>query len=460
MNETPHSWQTGWYDTDPGPAAPHRPTASPPADAAPHPTQLPPRRAAGPSPDYAGTGRDRSSGRRTGFRIAGICLLVVVIIAATALLFSRDGAVVFNFGTPGREDGIHEDEYDDFRDFFADYYDGTSGSITGDSDIPRTEAAGDFSLEPVPEPDAEELSLQEIYAKCYPSVVSITAMVSDTSYYWGTGIVISEDGYIATNAHIIEGAYSATVTLYDDREYEALLVGIDGVSDLAVLKIDAEGLTAAEFCSDQVSVGDAVAAIGNPLGAELRGTLTDGIISAISRDIPYNNHSMTLLQTNAAINDGNSGGPLINMHGQVVGITNMKMKAANSSGTGIEGIGFAIPVSTIKNVVDELIATGTVKGRPAIGITVGPIPDSAAEYFDLPKGLYVMDVAPGSDAEAQGIRVGDIVTAINGEGVRQTSDVAAIIAQYDVGTIMTFTIYRDGETLQVDVALVETSDIY
>ena len=182
--------------------------------------------------------------------------------------------------------------------------------------------------------------------------------------------------------------------------------------------------------------------------------------SAISRDIPYNNHSMTLLQTNAAINDGNSGGPLINMHGQVVGITNMKMKAANESATGIEGIGFAIPVSTIKSVVDELIASGTVSGRPAIGITVGQIPASAAEYYDLPKGLYVMEVAPGSDAAAQGIRVGDIVTAINGEGVRQTSDVAAIIAQYDVGTIMTFTIYRDGETLQVDVALVETSDIY
>ncbi|MFR5968206.1 MAG: trypsin-like peptidase domain-containing protein [Oscillospiraceae bacterium] len=457
MNETPHSWQTGWYDTDPGPAAPDRPTASPPADAAPHPTQLPPRRAAGPSPDYSGNGRSR---RRTGFRIAGICLLAVVIIAASALLFSRDGSAVLNFVVPGRDDGIHEEEYDDFRDFFADYYDSTPGVLSGDSDIPRAEEAGDFSLEPVSEPDAEELSLQEIYAKCYPSVVSITAMVSDTSYLWGTGIVISEDGYIATNAHIIEGAYSATVTLYDDREFEALLVGIDGVSDLAVLKIDAEGLTAAEFCSDQVSVGDSVAAIGNPLGAELRGTLTDGIISAISRDIPYNNHSMTLLQTNAAINDGNSGGPLINMHGQVVGITNMKMKAANASGTGIEGIGFAIPVSTIKNVVDELIATGTVKGRPAIGITVGAMPDSAAEYFDLPKGLYVMDVAPGSDAEAQGIRVGDIVTAINGEGVRQTSDVAAIISQYDVGTIMTFTIYRDGETLQVDVTLMETSDIY
>lgn len=384
----------------------------------------------------------------------------MVIIAASALLFSRDGSAVLNFAVPGRDDGIHEEEYDDFRDFFADYYDSTPGALSGDSDIPRAEEAGDFSLEPVSEPDAEELSLQEIYAKCYPSVVSITAMVSDTSYLWGTGIVISEDGYIATNAHIIEGAYSATVTLYDDREFEALLVGIDGVSDLAVLKIDAEGLTAAEFCSDQVSVGDSVAAIGNPLGAELRGTLTDGIISAISRDIPYNNHSMTLLQTNAAINDGNSGGPLINMHGQVVGITNMKMKAANASGTGIEGIGFAIPVSTIKNVVDELIATGTVKGRPAIGITVGAMPDSAAEYFDLPKGLYVMDVAPGSDAEAQGIRVGDIVTAINGEGVRQTSDVAAIISQYDVGTIMTFTIYRDGETLQVDVTLMETSDIY
>lgn len=463
MNERPHSWQTGWYDTDPGPAAPERPAASPPADAAPHPTQLPPRRAAGPSPDYTEAYRaaDSREGRspRMGVRIAGICLIALVVIAASALLFSRDGRTVFPTVNPGQEEEFPGGGYDDYRDFFDNYYDSSTSGIA-ESSIPRTESAGSFALEPVPEPESDELSLGDIYDLCYPSVVSITAMVSDTSYYWGTGILISEDGYIATNAHIIEGAYSATVTLYDDREFEALLVGMDSVSDLAVLKIEATGLRPAEFCSDQVSVGDKVAAIGNPLGAELRGTLTDGIISAISRDISYNNHSMTLLQTNAAINDGNSGGPLINMHGQVVGITNMKMKAATSSATGIEGIGFAIPASTIKAVVDELISTGTVTGRPAVGITVGPIPESAANYFDLPRGLYVSAVAPGSDAEAQGIRVGDIVTAINGVGVRETADVAEIISQYEVGAIMTFTIYRDGETLYIDVALVETSDIY
>ena len=456
MNETPHSWQTGWYDTDPGPAAPDRPTASPPADAAPHPTQLPPRRAAGPSPDYAGNGRSR---RRTGFRIAGICLLAVVIIAASALLFSRDGSAVLNFVVPGRDDGIHEEEYDDFRDFFADYYDSTPGVLSGDSDIPRAEEAGDFSLEPVPEPDAEELSLQEIYAKCYPSVVSITAMVSDTSYLWGTGIVISEDGYIATNAHIIEGAYSATVTLYDDREFEALLVGIDGVSDLAVLKIDAEGLTAAEFCSDQVSVGDSVAAIGNPLGAELRGTLTDGIISAINRDVSYNSHSMTLLQTNAAINEGNSGGPLLNMYGQVVGITNMKMMS-NSIYSSIEGIGFAIPTSTIQEVVNQLLRNGRVTGRAAIGVTIGPIPQDAAEAYSLPSGLYVVSVAEGSDAAAKGITEGDVLTAIDGQSVTTTAQVGEIIAGLEVGDTITMTIYRNGETFDVDVALVETSDVY
>ena len=463
MNERPQSWQSGWYDTDPGPAAPERPTAPPPAEAAPHPTQLPPRRSAGPSPAYCEpywSEEDHAPKRpRTGFRVAGICLLAFVIIAATAVLFSRDGRTAFSPGSTESGGDLPEMGYDDFRDFFEDYYEGTTGGIS-DSSIPKYQAAGGFSLEPVPEPETETLSLSEIYARCYPSVVSITAMVSDTSYYWGTGIVISEDGYIATNAHIIEGAYSATVTLWDDREFEAKLVGMDGVSDLAVLKIEAGGLSPAEFCSDQVSVGDAVAAIGNPLGAELRGTLTDGIISAISRDISYNNHSMTLLQTNAAINDGNSGGPLINMHGQVVGITNMKMKAANSSATGIEGIGFAIPVSTIKAVVDELISEGVVTGRPAVGITVGQIPDSAASYFEIPEGLYVSAVTPGSDAEAKGIQVGDIVTQINGIGVRQTSDVSAIISEYEVGDIMTFTIFRDGETLYVDVEPVETSDIY
>ena len=430
MYEEYESLHTQWYDTSCGEAHPGGQTQTRPAAAAPHPTQLPPRRSAGDS----APGEDAGRGRHGPLRAIAVCLLAVVLIAATSLAFSGGSQAVVWPQTGDSGQWSFED-YSDYREFFDSYYENTSTSSGSGSSIPRATVEESFALQPQPTPESEELTLQEIYKKCAPSVVGITAMVSDTSFFWGTGIVISENGFIATNAHIIEGAYSASVTLWDDREFEALLVGIDSVSDLAVLKIEADGLTAAEFCSDQVSVGDAVAAIGNPLGAELRGTLTNGIISAISRDIPYNNHSMTLLQTNAAINDGNSGGPLINMHGQVVGITNMKMKAATSNATGIEGIGFAIPV-------------------------VGAIPRNAAEHFDIPEGLYVIGVAAGSDAESQGLRKGDIITQVNGEGMTDTGDLSEIIARYEVGTIINMMVYREGETFPLDVRLVETSDIY
>ena len=168
---------------------------------------------------------------------------------------------------------------------------------------------------------------------------------------------------------------------------------------------------------------------------------------------------MTLLQTNAAINEGNSGGPLINMSGLVVGITNMKMMSASFYST-IEGIGFAIPTDTIKPVVDSLIASGQVKGRPAIGITVGPIPSSASDYYDLPEGLYISGVSQGSDAERQGIIVGDILTAVNGVPVTTTYDVSAIKDSLEVGSTLVLTIYRSGRSFDVMVELVETSDIY
>ena len=449
MYEEYESLHTQWYDTSCGEAHPGGQTQTRPAAAAPPPTQLPPRRSAGDS----APGEDAGRGRHGPLRAIAVCLLAVVLIAATSLAFSGGSQAVVWPQTGDSGQWSFED-YSDYREFFDSYYENTSTSSGSGSSIPRATVEESFALQPQPTPESEELTLQEIYKKCAPSVVGITAMVSDTSFFWGTGIVISEDGFIATNAHIIEGAYSASVTLWDDREFEALLVGIDSVSDLAVLKIEADGLTAAEFCSDQVSVGDAVAAIGNPLGAELRGTLTNGIISAISRDIPYNNHSMTLLQTNAAINEGNSGGPLINMYGQVIGITNMKALS-----TGVEGIGFAIPTASIRPIVNALLADGRVSGRVSIGITVGAVSSAASEYYDLPEGLYISAVAEGSDAEKQGIQSGDMLLAVNGQAVTTTYDVSAVKDGLKVGDTVTLTIYRDGKTFDVDVKLVDTNDI-
>lgn len=318
-----------------------------------------------------------------------------------------------------------------------------------------------FTLEiidiPAESPDELELSLQDIYKKNVPSIVGIEAVV-DGGYYTGTGIIMSEDGFIVTNAHVIEGAEKILVTLYnDDAEYDASLVGSDAQSDLAVLKIEASGLTAAEFGnSDILEVGDKVVAIGNPLGQNL--TMTDGIISATSREITYDGYSMTLLQTNAAINEGNSGGPLINMYGQVIGITNMKMISYYSS---IEGIGFAIPSAFIKTIVDELLEQGYISGRPTIGITVIALNEYVARQYgvDITSGVYVASVDEGSDAYKKGLRTGDIITAVEGEAITTVAELQERKNELGVGDTLNLTIYRDGGTFALDIMLVDSATI-
>ncbi len=460
MNEEDISRRSDWYDTSCADGFPNWFAPSRPAGAHPHPTpQIPPQRAGGHTPESGAAPTAAPRRGRAGVRAVAIGLICLVVIAASSLIFTQDRAAE---PTPPAEQTAPSQPggFDDYRDFFDHYYD-ASNTITGENDIPRAELEPDVRLTTAPVPDeTEELTLRELYERCIPSVVGITAMVPDGSgYFWGTGIILTEDGYIVTNTHILDGTDSVTVTLWDDRELEAKLVGADNVSDLAVLKVEAEGLTPAEFCGTAVSVGDAVAALGNPLGEELRGTLTDGIISAINRDVSYNSHSMTLLQTNAAINEGNSGGPLLNMYGQVVGITNMKMMGT-SAYSAIEGIGFAIPTSTIQEVVNQLLRNGRVTGRAAIGVTIGPIPEDAAAAYSLPDGLYVVSVAEGSDAAAKGLAEGDVITAIDGQGVTTTAQVGEIIAGLEVGDTITMTVYRNGETFDVEVALVETSDIY
>ena len=460
MNEEDISRRSDWYDTSCADGFPNWFAPSRPAGAHPHPTpQIPPQRAGGHPPESGAAPTAAPRRGRAGVRAVAIGLICLVVIAASSLIFTQDRAA--EPSPPAEQTAPSQPGgFDDYRDFFDHYYD-ASNTITGENDIPRAELEPDVRLTTAPVPDeTEELTLRELYERCIPSVVGITAMVPDGSgYFWGTGIILTEDGYIVTNTHILDGTDSVTVTLWDDRELEAKLVGADNVSDLAVLKVEAEGLTPAEFCGTAVSVGDAVAALGNPLGEELRGTLTDGIISAINRDVSYNSHSMTLLQTNAAINEGNSGGPLLNMYGQVVGITNMKMMGT-SAYSAIEGIGFAIPTSTIQEVVNQLLRNGRVTGRAAIGVTIGPIPEDAAAAYSLPDGLYVVSVAEGSDAAAKGLAEGDVITAIDGQGVTTTAQVGEIIAGLEVGDTITMTVYRIGETFDVEVALVETSDIY
>ena len=299
------------------------------------------------------------------------------------------------------------------------------------------------------------LCLQDIYSRVIDSVVSISSMTSSGTSS-GTGIIMSSDGYVITNHHVISGALVISVLTNDNREFEAALVGSDEMSDLAVLKIDARGLQAAEFGdSSKLRVGDSVVAIGDPLGVQLRGTMTNGIISAINRDLTVGDRTMTLIQTNAALNNGNSGGPLINCYGQVIGINTVKMISYYTASATVEGLGFAIPISVAKPIIDELIENGYVAGRPAIGISGDSLPTYYRAYYRLPDGVYVTSVNDGSDAKAKGIREGDIVTAINGEVISSIDDLNTIKNQYAAGDEVTLTIYRSGAYYEVTVTLVD-----
>lgn len=312
---------------------------------------------------------------------------------------------------------------------------------------------GDGTVLTLAERPAEAaMSFQDIYKKVSPSVVFIRAATGQ-GIAQGTGVVMSADGYIITNAHVIEGSFRADVVLEDGGQYEALLVGSDAATDLAVLKIDAQGLTPAEFGdSDQMEVGDVVVAIGNPMGEELRGTMTDGILSAINRDMEVEGRQMTLLQTTAALNTGNSGGALINDMGQVIGITNMKLMAYNST---VEGLGFAIPSRTAKTVVDDLIGYGVVKGRPMLGITVRPLTAEERTGRSLDHGLWVEQVEEKSDAWTQGIRTGDVLLSANGVELSVNDDLLELKNALAVGETIQFCLWREGETLDITVELVE-----
>ncbi len=404
----------------------------------------------------------------TKTRVWGLVILILVLIVGSSLVFARHSSVSLSWNNNGEKgswssdgdsDSSSVDDLPDSKeDFFDSYYTSTEDDSATEINIPTVTLESDFSLE-LQSAEGDTLELNELYERCAPSIVAIYGYIDgETGYYWGTGVVLSEDGLILTNTHVIDGCDSATVKLNDDSEYEAQLVGADSISDIAILKIDASGLTPAEFGeSSQLAVGDKVAAIGNPLGETFRATMTDGIISAIERGINYKGRSMTLLQTNTALNEGNSGGALFNMYGQVIGITNMKMMSSYSS---IEGIGFAIPTSTVKTVVNSLLQYGEVKGRPSIGITVGAIPEYARDKYDIPEGLYVSAVQENSDAARQGIQVGDIITAVNYQAVTTTDEVNEIKNTLEVGDLMIFTIWRDGETFDVEVALMETNDLY
>lgn len=315
-------------------------------------------------------------------------------------------------------------------------------------------SAGIPSVENIPMEGA--MSWQQVYEKVIPSVVSVICN-GRNAQTTGTGVIMSADGYLITNAHVVEHAVSITVLLSDGRTAEASVVGSDSVSDLAVLLIRANGLTAAEFGdSSALRVGDAVVAIGDPLGVELRGTMTDGIVSAINRDLTVGSRTMNLIQTSAALNSGNSGGPLVNCYGQVVGINTVKIGDYAADG-GVEGLGFAIPMSTVKDVVEQLVNYGYVTGRPTLGIQGEMISTFTQIYYGMPSGLLITKVEPDSDAAAKGLRNGDILLQIEDQRITDTETVDSVVNTCAVGDTVEVVVYRAG--VEYLVTLTVTEDI-
>ena len=448
-----HVDAAAWY--------PPEPSAPPAGEAAPDPGRTDPERgpSAGPGEPAAPTA---GKPRRRTLRILGLVLGGLVVLTALLFVLARTFQFQTQISTGGKDSAVRPYTYsqqpesseipDSVLEYFDSYFSG-SDAIS----IAQAPTGTGVTLSLVKDL-GPELSLQEIYQKVSPCVVGVVAYYEGNLWSQGTGVVFTADGYIITNAHVLEGADAAIIRLTDGSEYDALLLGSDTATDLAVLKIDGQDLPYALFAdSADCQVGDSVAAIGNPLGENYAGTFTNGIISGIDRHVSNNGYSMSLLQTNTALNEGNSGGPLINMHGQVIGITNMKIMY--SSYSTVEGIGFAIPSSVVKAAVDEIIAHGAVLGQPALGITAGSVSTEAMSLYGLPKGVYVSTVHENSDAWAQGLREGDVITSVNGVAVTTVAQVNALKEGLSVGDTILLEVYREGENFEMEFALVDSSQV-
>ncbi len=307
---------------------------------------------------------------------------------------------------------------------------------------------------------SKQLSPAEVYAQNVASTVGITTSVT-TNYFGftttsaaaGSGFVLSDDGYILTNYHVIENSTSIKVTMYDGSSYDAELIGYDESNDIAVLKVDAENLRPVVLGdSDNLNVGDSVVAIGNPLG-ELTFSLTAGVVSALDREVTLSgNVTMELIQTDCAINSGNSGGALFNLYGEVIGITNAKY-SSSGSGASIDNIGFAIPINSVMNIVESIIEKGYI-AKPYIGVSVASV-SSETQSYGLPKGAAVKAISEDSPAEKAGLQINDIITAANGTTIESSDDLVRLVGDLYNGAELQLTVYRQGETLEITVTVGE-----
>lgn len=365
-------------------------------------------------PPVARTPKKRS---RKGLIIFLACCAAVVLLAAVSFW-------VNTWLHPSNPNG------------FEHYYD-----TAGEPVLPGTISIPTFPIDqgqvfPLTLDQQKSLSIQEVYRQINPSVVTVMVQLKD-GVSIGTGVIFTSDGYVLTNYHVVENGSDCTVALDTGRTFAALYVAGDRDNDLAILKVEQKGLPAAKFGdSEALTVGDTVYAIGNPLGVELRGTLTDGIVSAINRDVQVDGRRMTLIQTNAALNFGNSGGPLINVYGQVVGINTIKMSSSYSN---VEGLGFAIPSASIEYMANDLLTYGKVRPKPVVGVSVSR---TGIELPDGNWGVEVFSVTPGTPAEVGGLLVGDILVEAGGAPISTSRDLLRVRNSLQVGDKLPMVIWR------------------
>lgn len=364
-------------------------------------------------------------------------------VAAACLLFAG-GAVVGNMAFGGN----------------ANSDSGTSAS-TSDS-------APTLQINSKPESDssnssdnydtADGMAGEDIYKKVNPSVVSVISTTAEGTGS-GSGVIMSKDGYIITNNHVVDGAQSVSVQLSDGTSLDAEIIGTDEQTDLAVIKVTpTSDLTAAEFGdSDELEPGEYAYAIGSPGGVQFANTITGGRISAINRDLTVNDRVMTLIQTDASINNGNSGGALINKYGQVVGITSAKLSGNAFGSATVEGMGFAIPINTAKDIVDELIQNGYVSGRPSIGITGQNVESADGKV----SGVQVYSIDSRAKAASEGLQVGDVITAVDGTPTPDMDKVNELKQDKKAGDKLTLSVYRisTGKTLNITITLTDSHDL-
>ena len=364
-------------------------------------------------------------------------------VAAACLLFAG-GAVVGNMAFGGN----------------ANSDSGTSAS-TSDS-------APTLQINSKPESDssnssdnydtADGMAGEDIYKKVNPSVVSVISTTAEGTGS-GSGVIMSKDGYIITNNHVVDGAQSVSVQLSDGTSLDAEIIGTDEQTDLAVIKVTpTSDLTAAEFGdSDELEPGEYAYAIGSPGGVQFANTITGGRISAINRDLTVNDRVMTLIQTDASINNGNSGGALINKYGQVVGITSAKLSGNAFGSATVEGMGFAIPINTAKDIVDELIQNGYVSGRPSIGITGQNVESADGKV----SGVQVYSIDSRAKAAGEGLQVGDVITAVDGTPTPDMDKVNELKQDKKAGDKLTLSVYRisTGKTLNITITLTDSHDL-